>query len=380
VSFRKTRGRSRTRGYTWRAPKVEEGRRLYRCVDHGSPIRLRQTDFGPPSRGGGWGVFAESFLRFNERSLADLDVEARLIPSAPEPSIELVPGGRTGAVPLRSAQTGAVSAGLLVQPRFGWAGVGAVMLETGWAAAPQFLTLPLVPGSARDVPPWVLAGPVLTRLADLLHNLGKTYEYRDKVASHPRGRILWTEYVNASLATGNWHHLPCRYPDLLRDPNLLKTIRWVVERVRSDLLRVGGKDVIAHELARVAKSLLEELQGVLPERPRGNFLERQLRRGQLQDLGFRKGIEALQWISDERGLGGGRELDGLAWQLPLEELWERYVEGVVRKEAAKDGGEVRVGRLGETLVPLQWTVRAFRSLSHLVPDIVVRRGRSNPSC
>jgi 5-methylcytosine-specific restriction endonuclease McrBC regulatory subunit McrC len=81
-------------------------------------------------------------------------------------------------------------------------------------------------------------------------------------------------------------------------------------------------------------------------------------------------------VVDERGLGGGRELDGIAWQLPLEQLWERYVESVVRQEVAKEGGEVLVGRLGQTTIPIHWSEPGLRSLGHLVPDIVVKRGSS----
>lgn len=82
--------------------------------------------------------------------------------------IRIKPGGHTGAVPLRSAQTQGVGGGLVVVPRFEWAGVGRVLQETGWADAPEFLDLPLVPGSGREIPPWVLAGPVIGRLAELL--------------------------------------------------------------------------------------------------------------------------------------------------------------------------------------------------------------------
>jgi len=46
---------------------------------------------------------------------------------------------------------------------------------------------------------------------------------------------------------------------------------------------------------------------------------------------LRRGIEAIAWIVDERGLGGGNERDGLAWVLPLEKLWESYVESVYRR-------------------------------------------------
>ena len=90
---------------------------------------------------------------------------------------------------------------------------------------------------------------------------------------------------------------------------------------------------------------------------------------------IRRGLEAIAWIVDERGLGGGRELDGLAWQLPLDQLWETYVEAFTRREVAMTGGEVKVGRLGQTLFPLHWSDPSHRTLGHLVPDIVVRRGR-----
>ena len=40
------------------------------------------------------------------------------------------------------------------------------------------------------------------------------------------------------------------------------------------------------------------------------------------------------------------------------------------------GGEVKVGRLGQTVFPLNWSNPSHRTLRHLVPDVVVRRGRS----
>jgi 5-methylcytosine-specific restriction endonuclease McrBC regulatory subunit McrC len=91
---------------------------------------------------------------------------------------------------------------------------------------------------------------------------------------------------------------------------------------------------------------------------------------------LRRGLEALGWVVDERGLGGGREMDGLAWALPLHELWEHFVEALVRHEASLVGGSVRVGRKRETLFPLDWTDPSHRSLGHLVPDIVVFTGKA----
>jgi 5-methylcytosine-specific restriction endonuclease McrBC regulatory subunit McrC len=69
-------------------------------------------------------------------------------------------------------------------------------------------------------------------------------------------------------------------------------------------------------------------------------------------------------------------MDGLAWQLPLEQLWERYVEATVRVEVGREGGDISVGRLGQTVFPLHWSTSTARSMTHLIPDIVVRRGPS----
>jgi len=156
------------------------------------------------------------------------------------------------------------------------------------------------------------------------------------------------------------------------DPFLRRVVRWSIERVRNDLAAVGGSDRIAQLLVTSADGLLEQLRGVLPLAPSRSQIERLAATDRLTDAALRRGIEALGWIVDERGLGGGREMDGLAWATPLHELWERYVEGVTRTEAALEGGIVRVGRSRETTVPLDWSDPSHRSLGHLAPDIVVR--------
>lgn len=187
---------------------------LLKATDHGAGVVLDAATFAPAQRGGGWGPFAEAFLRMNQAALSQLDVHAETSSAEAGVRLKLVPGGRAGAVPLRSAQTGHVSAGLIVEPRFGWSGVGNVLSQTGWAAAPEFLEGPLVPGSGREVPPWVLAGPVIARIAELLGALKRGYHTREDSLRQPRGRILWDRYLTESLATGRWGSLPCRYPCL----------------------------------------------------------------------------------------------------------------------------------------------------------------------
>jgi hypothetical protein len=322
------------------------------------------------------GPFAESFLRLNEAALTALDLRAEVAADGDHVALRLVPGSRAGAMPLRSPQTGRVEAGVLVTPRFDWAGVGQVLHATGWHSAPHFHDGPLVPGSAKQVPPWVIAGPVLARISELLRTLRRGYEVKAEVLETPRGTIEWPKYISRSLPRGEWHRLPCRFPDLGRDPRLRAFARWSIERVRLDLAAMTSGQEVVHALLRKADVLLLELVDVLAMKPSTVQLDQLLRGRVLESDVLISGLQAIGWVTEERGLGGDARLDGLAWHLALEELWESYVEAVARHEAAGEGAEVRVGRLGETTFPLHWSDRAQRSLGSLVPDVVVRKDRA----
>lgn len=136
---------------------IRKGKPLIQGVDHGYPVVVPQESFAPSSRDGGWGSYAEAFLRLNSSAFDSLDVRPEIGSNSDGMTVKLIPGEKAGAIPLRSGVTGLVSGGLIIKPRFGWSGVGRILAETGWHAAPEFIDLPMVPGSAREVPPWVLA-------------------------------------------------------------------------------------------------------------------------------------------------------------------------------------------------------------------------------
>lgn len=349
-----------------------EQKPLFVGTDHGYPIIVPADCFAPKQQGNGWGPFAESFLRANELTFKYLDIQPEVGASSQGAVIRLYPGGRAGAMPLRSAQTQQVVGGIVIKPRFGWGGVGKVLAEVGWHASLEFADLPMVPGSGREVPPWVIAGPVISRLAELLMHVRRGYCEAHDTLTKPRGKIIWKEYVAGPLRTGMWHQLPCAFHELSNDPQLRSMVKWCLERLRRDLLATGGKDKTAASLALIAERLIELLRDVQPRIPRKAEIEGRLGDKRLEHEAIHRGIEAMGWIVDDRGLGGGRELDGLAWHLPLSELWESYVETIVRREAALVGADVRCGRKLETVFPIRWNESCLRGMSHLVPDFVVR--------
>jgi len=77
-------------------------------------------------------------------------------------------------------------------------------------------------------------------------------------------------------------------------------------------------------------------------------------------------MEAMSWVSDERGLGGARSLDGLPWDLPIDQLWERWLGALMQSLAPRFGFGVRVGDRTERRLVWRGDVRSMRSLR---PDI-----------
>lgn len=368
------RGRARRKS---RGPLGSAGRQkpLYRADDSGDGVHLSPRLFGG-SDVEGWGRSFESFQRLNESAFKALALTPRFESTPRGPELKLYPRAHVGAIPLRSGTSGHIVAGFVVRPRFGWSGVGSILTHIGWHAAPDILSMPLVPGSGREVPPWVLAGPVLARLRRLLDTLKRGFDFRTDTLRAPRGTILWSRYIRQSISAGRWHHVPSRFPDLSSDPLLRGAVRWTLERVLQELVLVGRDDRIAVGLERDAQRLLDRVNDVPRVYPRPELLRRMAGSNPLLEETIRSGLDAIGWVRDERGLGGGRQMDGLAWSMALDRLWEYHVEAHVREEVRRTGGVVRAGRLGETVTSLHWTDPSHRSLGHLVPDIAVTKNRA----
>ncbi len=228
--------------------QAPQSRTLLRGVDCGTPIPIDPAPYIAATREPGWGAYLDPFLSRNRSALHALNLEPRIVSGRDGIRLELQPGLRAGAIPLLSVVTGQVAGGIVINPRFGWPGVGQVLSATGWGSGPEFLSLPLVPGSGREVPPWVLAGPVLNRLKELLSHLRPGYIERNEVRNHPRGQIQWHTYLNRQMPTGRWHQLPCRFSELDTDSRLRQAIRWTLERLHTDLGNAGGSDPIALSL------------------------------------------------------------------------------------------------------------------------------------
>lgn len=366
----------RSRGPVAHLAKAPSSQPLLHGLDSGPPIIVSPTPFIANVREPGWGAFLHPFLALNQVSLGALGLTPRIVSGRDGVRLELRPSLKAGAVPLKSAVTGKVAGGVVIGPRFGWIGIGKVLCATGWGSGPEFLPFSLVPGSGSEVPPWVIAGPVMERLRELLAHLRRGYVERTELLTAPRGQIQWGQYVRKQMPAGAWHQLPCRYTELDSDTRLRQVIRWALEKVCRDMGLVISDDSVGLLLLQELKQLLEIVSDVKPRRPDRHELDGRQSNQSMLSTYLQRGLQAISWVSDERGLGGGQNTDGLSWSLSLEDLWERYVESVVKRDAALSGGTVRIGRRGETVVPLPWNDPFHRPLGHLVPDFVIHRGNS----
>lgn len=351
--------------------KAPESQLLMHGMDSGPPLVIPPEPFIANVREPGWGSFLDPFLIQNRTAFDALGLTPRIVPGREGVRLELSPSLKAGAVPLKSAVTGKVSGGIVIEPRFGWSGIGRVLSSTGWGSGPNFLPFALVPGSGKEVPPWVIAGPAIQRLREMLSHLKRGYRETVELRSAPRGQIQWGEYLKHQMPAGAWHKLPCRFSQLDSDTRLRQVIRWALERIYTDLALASNGDSVGLLLISELKLLLDAVSDVYPRRPDRNELSIGSEKRSFFSETLLRGLQAIGWIAEERGLGGGQNADGLSWSLSLEQLWERFVEGTLRRDAAVSGGTLRVGRLGETVVPLAWNDPSHRPLGHLIPDFVV---------
>lgn len=337
-------------------PPLISARPLFRLVDHGDPIRIDPAAVG--AAGDRW---IDGFLQANQTQLRRLDLRTD-VETRSGVRLLVHPGSYIGAVPLVSPATRRVAAGLLVEPRFRWAALGSVLQATGFAVEPRLGQAPLVPGSAREVPPWLLAAPVLNRLEGLLRHLRRGFVERSEVRASPRGRIEWTQWSRRNLANGQWGRLPCSFPDLGDDPQLLSAIRWTLARLEQNLTQQRDSPP-ARALNERIRVMNHHLGPGPSERPSP------WNQPQTGSAWLAEALQAMGWIAEERGLGGARSLDGLAWDLEVDQVWEAWVAAFVRDLAPQLGlNWVDVSELQQCL---NWQGN-LHSMGALIPDAGLR--------
>ncbi len=313
---------------------------------------------------------SEQFIAQNRSLTALLDVRIERDYDGADLLLVIQAGSAVGAIPLISPTTARPDYGIVIQPRFPWAGIGPMLAEMGWRVSPTPLRLPLLRRSERRVPIWVLSFMILVRLKGLLDSLDRRFELTRETRSAPRGSVHWVEYATKSLPHAKFLSIPCTFPDL-RDDRLLKgAVRHTVERQLRALETQREHGAFVHRLIEFGQQLLSRVQTVPAYIPSstalGSWLQQPMRTEQ-----FANGLQAIEWTIEERGLAGLSNLQGIPWTMRMDTFFEAWVETIFRVVAQRTGAQLRVGRKRETVHALNWEPPYLGSQKALVPDIVL---------
>ncbi len=315
---------------------------------------------------------AQQLLQQNRGLLRDFNVHGDVKYDGSKVEVVLQAGEYVGALPLVSPTSGRPDYGLIIRPRFGWQGIGPMMGAMGWKVVPAPLPLPLLPRSDRKIPPWVLSTTILSRMQALLSVLERNFQMTEDELVAPRGSIHWERYARVKVPRADFLRVPCRFPNLTDDYELKAAIHYTLHKQFSSLQSQRTTGIIVIQLLEWCRGLLERVRDVPPRPPHQTTKNRWLQENLRSDV-FRKGVQAVEWTMEDRGLAGLSDLQGLPWILRMDQFFEAWVETIVNKLAASTGGLLRSGRKRETLLPLSWEPPYSGSQRYLLPDLVMER-------
>ena len=313
----------------------------------------------------------ENFLDMNRGILNDFGVHGLLGSQQGNIGLWLETDTRIGALPLLSPSSAKPELGLVIEPRFSWSSAGDMLVGTGFRITPDILPLPrMVPNSDRQIPSWVLSATVLMRIEALIKQSTRRFEMNEAVLSAPKGQVNWARYATNHWAQGQCLSIPCRFPDLLQDTKLHGVMHWTVLRHQDALRTQRGRHIAVLHLLQRCEALLTQLRAFAPRQPQTGW--QPTNRNTTSDV-FRKGLEAIQWTVDERGLGGTSDLAGLPWRMDMATFFEAWIESIAETTAKRFQAKLTAGRHNETLVRLNWQPQRLGTQRALIPDVVLQR-------
>ncbi len=222
------------------------------------------------------------------------------------------------------------------------------------------------------MPPWLLSTIVLFRLKGLLDQLERRFEIIAEERSSPRGTIDWSRYLHKQISRARFLDVPCRFPELQENRDLRAAIRFALEKQLQSLesQRIAGSFV--RELIEMCRGLIDQVRDVAPREPLPTTFQAWQQSALRTDV-FRRGLEAIEWTVQERGLAGLSDLEGLPWAMSMEQFFEAWVETLMSHVVRRIGGTMRSGRERQTVVPINWEPPYLGSQKSLIPDLVIER-------
>jgi hypothetical protein len=315
---------------------------------------------------------SNQFIRDNRGLLKDYGVCVESKFDGQAVSLLFTSSNFIGALPLLSPTSGKPDYGLIIKPRFEWAGLGPMLSIMGWKIVPTPLRLPLIPGTERKVPPWVLSSITLHRIQLMLDQINRTFSFTEADLVAPKGTVNWNIYANRRIPAVKFLDIPCKYPDLKDNDELKSGIHFTLKVILASLQSQRTAGIFVLQLIELCHSLLAKVNRIAPRQPSGLTLQH-WNNLPIRTEAFREGLQAIEWTIEDRGLAGMANLQGLPWIMPMEIFFEAWVETFAQKIIRHIGGQIKTGRKRETITPISWDPPYLGSQKFLLPDVVIER-------
>jgi hypothetical protein len=313
---------------------------------------------------------SRQFLDRNWEIFNRYDVQASQEYDGRDVWLVLRTGLQSGAFPLFSPTSGKPDYGMIIRPRFEWDGLGAMLAKMGWRIIPTLVDLPLLPGSEKKVPPWVLSSIVIIRIQQLLNILDRKFELINSTQSFPKGTVNWSDYASKKIPEANFLSFNCRFPDLRDDRSLKAAIHYTLRKQKSSLESQRYLTGAVLSLLDLCQSLIQRVSNVQPLRPTPEYIQAWFS-SPYHIEPFINGIQAIEWTINERGLAGISDMKGIPWILPLDCFFESWMETLVSCLPKRIGGIAYFGRKKQTISPIHWDNAYIGTQKSLIPDAVL---------
>jgi hypothetical protein len=315
---------------------------------------------------------ATQFIRDNRGILKDYGVGIETKYDGQRVSLSFTSTNCIGALPLLSPTSGRTDYGLIIKPRFDWSGLGPMLSLMGWKIVPTPLRLPLVPGTERKIPPWVLSSITLHRIQLMLDQINRNFSFTEADLVAPKGTVNWNQYASRRLSSFKLLDIPCKFPDLKDNDDLKSGIHYTLKIILSSLQSQRTAGIFVLQLIELCQYLILKVNAVMPKSPTSFSLQR-WNNIPIRTEAFREGLKAIEWTIEDRGLAGLSNLQGLPWIMPMELFFEAWVETIAGQIIRNIGGQVKAGRKRETITPIAWDPPFTGSQKYLLPDVIIER-------
>lgn len=316
--------------------------------------------------------FLNQFISLNSSVLNQFDLKVSLSYDGSKVRMVIVTGARVGASPLKSPRTGKYELGLIIKPRFGWNGIGPTMAIVGWKNVPEILDQPIMKVSEKNIPPWVLSSLVLKRIDALIKKIDRKFSFQEQILPSPKGTVNWASYSANSMSKAKFFDFECRYPSLVSNQQLRGIIHFALLKQIQSLRSQYGQGLHVRALIAICTELIAKVSDAPPVKVQ-NYLLEKLFATSFNSEDFKKGIQAIDWTVNNRGLAGLGDVGGVPWLMSMEVLFENYVESVFENLAKLKGGVLKSGRRRETIISINWERRSEGSQGYLLPDLTYKR-------